>query len=89
MLSRPSQSSGIAAHKLLQSWLHLETDVPGQLEVTHHYQMDFRGQLPHWALRAAMKVRLKNIRDVDRYLCEKRLSNTSFLPTTELIPTAN
>ncbi|KAH9135454.1 hypothetical protein LEN26_006412 [Aphanomyces euteiches] len=70
-------------------YIFLETDVPGQLEVTHHYQMDFHGQLPHWALRAAMKVRLKNIRDVDRYLREKRLSNTSFLPTTELIPTAN
>ncbi|CAK4078027.1 unnamed protein product [Aphanomyces euteiches] len=67
-------------------YVFLETNIPGQLEVTHLYQINMGGTLPRWVIRAGMKVRLKNVRNLDRYLREKRLSQVSFLAEAELIP---
>ncbi|KAH9125774.1 hypothetical protein AeMF1_003661 [Aphanomyces euteiches] len=67
-------------------YVFLETDKPGEMQATQLYQLNPGGNLPRWVMRAIMKLRLKNVREIDRFLREKRLSLCNFLPDTDLIP---
>ncbi|KAF0719124.1 Aste57867_1262 [Aphanomyces stellatus] len=76
----------IRGHMYRAGFVFLETDRPGYLQVSQIYQTDYRGALPAWVINQGMKVRIKNVRSMDRHLREKRLGGSVFLAQEDLIP---
>ncbi|CAK4357936.1 unnamed protein product [Aphanomyces euteiches] len=68
------------------SHLYVETDRPGVLQVNRLIQVDVAGTAPSWILNFIQLKRMRNLKKMDRFFQEQRLSAQTFLSHRNLIP---
>lgn len=65
-------------------YVFVESEEKGSLDVFHTLQMDIKGHTPSWVLPLMMKKHINNIREVNRYFQEMRLTKENLLGDLEL-----